>query len=155
MLAHMFVLFLYFWLFCCVCLCSPPSSMLFAHLGPLLDSFIVTCYVALTPAFICSLMCMPPSCGLSLSVRGLIALYFLSFGLCTCALTRLFIKILGFWDRFYFIDSVGASGHVYFHLSQSAFVCVLRLLLSPLSFEGFVHSRIFYACAFLPEPLVF
>jgi hypothetical protein len=62
------------------------------------------------------------------------------------ALVCLLIDMLEFCDTsvFYFIDLVGAPGHMDIHSFWDTFIFVSKLLLSPLSSGGFVLFGTFY-----------
>jgi hypothetical protein len=63
-----------------------------------------------------------------------------------CALVCLLIDSLQLCDAFifYFVDLVGAPGLLGIHSFWDTFVYFSKLLLSPLSFGGFVLSGTFY-----------
>jgi hypothetical protein len=66
-----------------------------------------------------------------------------------CALVCLLIDLLEFCNRsvFYFVDLAGAPGRLDIYSFSDTFIYVSKLLLSPLSFGGFVPSGTFYASA--------
>jgi hypothetical protein len=114
---------LYFWLFSSCVFVFPAFEQVFC-----------------SPSCACQLVYYDLVCllrtGFYFAFEDTILIYSLSFRLCVCALTCLFIESLGFRYIFIFcfIDLVTASSHVDFHLFWNAFVCVSPLLLSPLPF---------------------
>jgi hypothetical protein len=116
-----------------VCLRFPPSSEFSTRLHVLVDPFIVKLMSHLHPGFL---------------LRSGTSYSFIHYPW-DCALVCLLIESLEFYDRsvFYFINLVGAPGHLDIHSFWNTFVYVSKLFLSPLSFGGFGPSKKIYASA--------
>jgi hypothetical protein len=129
----MFVLFFTFRCLHYVCLRFPPSSGFSTRLHVLVDPFIMKLMSHLHPGFLLH-------SGTSYS--------FIHYPW-DCAQVCLLIESLEFYDRsiFYFINLVGAPGHLYIRSFWNTFVYVSKLFLSPLSFGGFRPSKKIYASA--------